>query len=102
MKLFCSFVRVVLKTTHGYNSFVTTKQLCSSWMFVLLTSISSILPDSAIVARIWTYLTRQFTFGRITVSVSSVIVGTLVVLVTIVVSRWTSTLLDRRLANRRH
>jgi len=71
-------------------------------MFVQLTSISSILQDRAIIARVWDYLTRQFTFGRITVSVSSVILGVLVVLVTIVLSRWASSLLDRRLANRRH
>ena len=71
-------------------------------MFVLLTSLSWIWPDGEILARVWAYLTRQFTFGRITVSVSSVIVGALVVLLTILVSRWTSSLLDRRLANRRH
>jgi len=64
--------------------------------------MSSLLQDRAIIARIWDYLTRQFTFGRITVSVSSVILGALVVLITILVSRWASSLLDRRLANRRH
>lgn len=71
-------------------------------MFVQLTSISLILQDRAIIARVWDYLTRQFTFGRITVSVSSVILGAVVVLITILVSRWASSLLDRRLANRRH
>jgi small-conductance mechanosensitive channel len=71
-------------------------------MFVHLTGISSILPSYAIVERVWTYLTRQFTFGRITVSVSSVIIGTLVVLVTIVIARWSSVLIERRLAHRRH
>jgi small-conductance mechanosensitive channel len=71
-------------------------------MFVQLTSISLLLPDTAFLARIWAYLTRQFTFGRITVSVSSVIIGVLVVLLTIVISRWSSMLIERRLANRRH
>src|ERR1043165_2426664 len=71
-------------------------------MFVQLTGISSILPSYAIVERVWTYLTRQFTFGRITVSVSSVIIGVLVVLVTIFIARWSSVLIERRLANRRH
>jgi small-conductance mechanosensitive channel len=60
------------------------------------------LQNTAIIARIWDYLTRQFTFGRITVSVSSVIIGALVVLLTIFISRWSSILIDRRLANRRH
>lgn len=71
-------------------------------MFVQLTSLSLVLQDGALIARIWTYLTRQFTFGRITVSVSSVIIGTLVVFLTIFIARWVSALLDRRLANRRH
>jgi small-conductance mechanosensitive channel len=71
-------------------------------MFVRIPSISSLWQYTAIVARVWDYLTRQFTFGRITVSISSVILGTVVVLLTIVISRWVSTLLDRRLANRRH
>jgi small-conductance mechanosensitive channel len=71
-------------------------------MFVQLTGISLLLPDGALVARVWVYLTRQFTFGRITVSVSSVIIGALVVLLTIFISRWSSILIDRRLANRRH
>src|SRR5678815_4947549 len=71
-------------------------------VFVQLTSLNSILQDTAIIARVWAYLTRQFTFGRITVSASSLMVGVLVVLITIFVSRWASALLDRRLANRRH
>lgn len=71
-------------------------------MFVQLTSMSSFLQDTAIIARVWAYLTRQFTFGKITVSASSLMVGVLVVLITIFVSRWASALLDRRLANRRH
>src|ERR1041385_8032302 len=71
-------------------------------MFVQLTGISSILASYAIVERVWTYLTRQFTFGRITVSVSSVIIGALVVLLTILIARWSSVLIERRLSNRRH
>jgi len=60
------------------------------------------LQDTAIIARVWAYLTRQFTFGRITVSVSSVIIGAVVVLLTIFIARWSSVLIERRLANRRH
>lgn len=71
-------------------------------MFVQLTGISSILQNSAIIARVWAYLTRQFTFGRITVSVSSAIIGAVVVLLTIFIARWSSVLIERRLANRRH
>lgn len=71
-------------------------------MLVQLTSISSILPNYAIVERVWSYLTRQFTFGRITVSVSSVLIGVVVVLLTVLIARWSSVLIERRLANRRH
>ncbi len=61
------------------------------------------LQDSAnLIARVWSYLTQQFTFGRITVSVSSVIVGVIVVIATIFIARWSSFLIDKRLANRRH
>ena len=60
------------------------------------------MQDTAIIARVWAYLTRQFTFGRITVSVSSVIIGAVVVLLTIFIARWSSVLIERRLANRRH
>src|SRR5215213_8577484 len=71
-------------------------------MLAQLTSISLIFQDGALIAHIWTYLTRQFTVGRITVSVSSVIIGAFVVLLTLFIARWTSVLIERRLANRRH
>jgi small-conductance mechanosensitive channel len=71
-------------------------------MFVQLANVAGLMQDAAIIARVWSYLTRQFTFGRITVSVSSVIVGTIVLVVTIFIGRWASALLERRLANRRH
>lgn len=57
---------------------------------------------AGLVARLWAYLTQQFTFGRITVSISSVIIGLIVAAVTIFVSRSASSLLERRMANRRH
>ena len=66
-------------------------------------SVMLFLQDTAdLIARVWSYLTQQFTFGRITVSVSSVLVGVLVVIGTILVSRWSSMLIEKRLANRRH
>ena len=65
--------------------------------------IGNILQDSTgIVARIWNYLTQPFTFGRITVSVSSLFVGVLVLVVTMLAARWSSALIERRMANRRH
>ena len=52
--------------------------------------------------RIWAYLTQQFTFGRITISVSSIIIGLFVMILTIAISRSASALIERRIALRRH
>ena len=54
------------------------------------------------IDRFWFYLTRQFTFGRITVSVSSVLIGAVVVILTVVIARSVSKLIERRMAARRH
>jgi small-conductance mechanosensitive channel len=62
-----------------------------------------LLQESAtVIGRVWGYLTRQFTFGRITVSVSSVIIGLVVMVLTIFLARWSSHLIERRISNRRH
>ena len=53
-------------------------------------------------SRVWAELTRQFTFGRITVSVSSVIVGVVVFALTILIARFLSTFIERRIAKRHH
>jgi small-conductance mechanosensitive channel len=64
---------------------------------------SILLQESVgIIARIWSYFTQQFTFGRITVSASSLFVGVLVMMVTLFAARWTSTLLERRMSYRNH
>ena len=52
--------------------------------------------------RIWAYLTQEFTFGRITVSISKLIVGLAVFIVTIFLARSSSVLIERRIKNRRH
>ena len=64
--------------------------------------LSAMQDSLTVIAQIWNYLTRQFTFGRITVSVSSVIVGAVVLTVAIFVARWSSFLIDKRLETRRH
>ena len=56
----------------------------------------------AILARVWGYLTRQFTFGRITVSASGIITAVATILITMFVARWLSALIERRISNRRH
>lgn len=51
---------------------------------------------------IWGYLTQQFTFGRITVSISSILIGLVVAIITIAIARSASSLIERRIANRHH
>ena len=55
-----------------------------------------------VLNRVWAYLTQQFTFGRITVSVSSIIIGLFVAMLTIAIARSASALIERRIARRRY
>jgi potassium-dependent mechanosensitive channel len=64
---------------------------------------ASLWQDSAgLITRVWTFLTQSFTFGRITVSISSVIVGVVVFTVTVLLARYSSTFIERRIARRHH
>lgn len=54
------------------------------------------------ISRIWAYLTQTFTFGRITVSISSVMMGVLVFIITVAVARYLSTFVDGRMSRRPH
>jgi small-conductance mechanosensitive channel len=72
-------------------------------MLVIMLKSLLLLQDSiAILTRIWAYLTKQFTFGRITVSASGFITAFATILITIFVARWSSALIERRISNRRH
>ncbi len=71
-------------------------------MHVQIEKILLLQDSTGLIARIWNYLTQEFTFGRITVSASRLFVGVLVVLVTLLAARWSSTLIERRMLNRRH
>ena len=73
-------------------------------LFILTMNVSSLFwqDGSAVVTRIWTYLTQQFTFGRITVSASSIVIGAVVLALTIVIARAGSRFIDRQIAAKRH
>ena len=58
--------------------------------------------DVGLLKRIGSYLTTEYTFGRITVSFSSLIIGAIVLTFTIVASRIITKLMARRMVNRRH
>ena len=52
--------------------------------------------------RVWSWITYPFTFGRITISLSSLVTGLLVLIITFSIARTATSLLDRRLAKRQH
>jgi small-conductance mechanosensitive channel len=58
--------------------------------------------DVGLLKRIGTYLTTEYTFGRITVSFSSLIIGAIVLTFTILASRVITKLMARRMVSRRH
>ena len=51
---------------------------------------------------VWDFLTKQFTFGRITISISSLIIGVIVFTLTMLIARYASTFVEHRLARRDH
>jgi potassium-dependent mechanosensitive channel len=65
--------------------------------------VESIFVDGlSVLTRVWSYLTQQFTFGRITVSVSSIVIGAIALVFTVLIARSSSRLIERRIATRRH
>src|SRR6476620_10756978 len=58
--------------------------------------------DVAPVGWVRTYFLREFTFGRITVSASSLLIGAIVLTLTVVASRVITKLMERRMQHRRH
>ena len=70
---------------------------------MMLSAFVLLLQDSdGLLARVWDYLTFRFTFGRITVSISSLIVGAVVLTVTLGLARYLSAFVDGRLKLRKH
>lgn len=55
-----------------------------------------------VIKRIWSYINHQFEFGNIRVSATSVVIGIVVLIITISLSRTASSLLERRLTKRNH
>jgi small-conductance mechanosensitive channel len=64
----------------------------------------TLLQESAfdVLKRIWHFFNYPVTFGNLRVSVSSLVIGVLVVGLTMFLSRTATSLLDRRMANRKH
>lgn len=69
--------------------------------FVCVTIFMSVWQDSPrLVSRIWSYLNYPFTFGRVTISAAALIQGAIVLVLAVVLSRFLSTLLERRISKR--
>ncbi|HKZ79291.1 MAG TPA: mechanosensitive ion channel domain-containing protein [Pyrinomonadaceae bacterium] len=69
----------------------------------LLLSLALAWQDtSGVVRRVWEYINHKFSFGNIQISLSSLVIGVIVLILTLTVGRSASTLLDRRLAKRSH
>jgi potassium-dependent mechanosensitive channel len=77
-------------------------------MFPLFSSLASTpmllsLQDGwNVLARIYSYLTQKFSFGQITVSAASLVMGVIVVVATVFLSRAAFSLIHHRLAKRTH
>ena len=68
----------------------------------LMQTIGLLQDNLSLIKRVWTWITYQFTFGRITVSVSSLVIGLVVLILTFSVARTATALFERRLAKRQH
>src|SRR5689334_4743481 len=53
-------------------------------------------------ADVWDFINKKFTLGRITVSISSFVIGVLVLILTLALSRFLSSFVDKRLRLRSH
>lgn len=56
----------------------------------------------SIIQRIWSYANHKFTLGNIQISLTSLLLGIIVIVLTIIFSRTVTSLLDRRIAKRTH
>ena len=56
----------------------------------------------SIIGRFWSYANHKFTLGNIQVSLTSLLLGIIVIVLTVVFSRTVTSLLDRRMAKRTH
>ncbi len=56
--------------------------------------------EDGLFKRAWRYINQSFTFGRIEVSLATLVQGLIILALAIIISRWLSSLLERRIAKR--
>src|ERR1043165_312962 len=55
-----------------------------------------------VFAEVWDFITKRFTLGRITVSISGFVIGVLVFVVTLAIARYSSSFVEKRLKLQSH
>lgn len=72
-----------------------------SFMMQKFAAINLVIVEELLI-RIKELLNHEYTFGKLTVSLSGLIIGTLIVVVSVALSRFISSLIQRRFATERH
>ena len=55
---------------------------------------------SNVLGRVWSYIERPFTFGKITVSLAALAQGVVLLIIAVTLSRWVGSILERRMVKR--
>ena len=70
---------------------------------LLFLAFNAVLSDAwTIIARVWSYLTRQFSIGTLTISFAGLVIGAIVLVVAVFLSRAGSRIIERRISTKRH
>ena len=68
----------------------------------IVAAIILLQEEVSLIRRVWSVVNQKFSFGNIQVSLTSLLIGFGLLVLTIVISRSVSSLLDHRLAKRKH
>lgn len=70
---------------------------------LLFATFNVLLADAwTVIIRVWSYLTRQFSIGTLTISFAGLVIATVVLLVAFFLSRAGSRLIEKRISAKRH
>ena len=70
---------------------------------LLFATFNVLLADAwTVIIRVWSYLTRQFSIGTLTISFAGLVIATVVLLVAFFLSRAGSRLIEKRISTKRH
>ena len=70
---------------------------------LLFAAFNVLLADAwTVIIRVWSYLTRQFSIGTLTISFAGLVIATVVLLVAFFLSRAGSRLIEKRISAKRH